>query len=201
VHSIGPVAAVEARGEQKRQIFMPGPVQRDAGSEVLAAASAMTDADVIIGTCEPAAEQQLRRRADELGMGARVRFAGTIGQEELTRLYDSSLIVVHWRYTEPRAHAVNHAACSYPVIDAMSRGSVCVTNSARGALEYVVDSAAAFDLSTHPDDLAMVLAELWASAPSTVEIGHRAFRYAEMTFSPSVVATEVADLIEAASRP
>ena len=79
-------------------------------------------------------EEQLRQRADELGIGGDVRFLGWVSGEELEGLYDASACFVFPSLAE---------GFGLPVLEAMSRG-VPVACSARGSLLEVAGDAALF---------------------------------------------------------
>jgi glycosyltransferase involved in cell wall biosynthesis len=200
VVSMHPVAEPSDAGRDRHQVFVPGPVELSAAAEVLdAIADIPTTVSVAIGFTDRATEAGLRVRAGELGIAGRVRFAGYVSQEELTALYEESLVVVYWR--PQLGNVANRAACSYPVVDALASGCALVTNAARGAREYVVDSGAGFDLAGTPDRLRDVLAELLTSPTDTAALGQRATDFAASTFSATSVATEVAVILSSLRRP
>ena len=122
-------------------------------------------------------------------------FAGCGTQEELTALYEAALLVIYWRLDNGLGNVANRAACSYPVIDALANGCALVTNAARGAREYVVESGAAIDLADAPDRLPSVLARLLTSPRDAVMLGERALEYAARKFSTASVASKVAELL------
>ena len=187
------VADVATDTSEREQIFLPGPVQLSAATEVFAALAAIpSDLPVVVGFCDADTQSALQQRASSLGLGARLRFAGFLGQDELVQTYRASLIVVHWyARSDARERMSNKAACSGPVIDAIAAGSVLITNAARGAREYLAEGSAGYDLVEAPDSLRPVLALLLTSPPAARDGRQRALEYARGTLSVSAVAQEV----------
>jgi glycosyltransferase involved in cell wall biosynthesis len=92
-------------------------------------------------------EQELRRRADELGMSEDVRFLGWVGASELEGLYAASSCFVFPSLYE---------GFGLPVLEAMARG-VPVACSGRGSLDEVAGRAALrFDPESEPDIAAAI---------------------------------------------
>jgi len=198
VEAIHFVADVAEQPPDRRQAFLPGPVQLDAASEVLTAIAATnSDFEVLVGFCDAHTQEELQQRAARLGIDAKLRFAGFVDQKQLVEAYRSSMVVVHWYAKgDPRCDYANRSACSGPAVDAIAAGSVLVTNAARGAGEYVAESSAAYDLVGSHESLGDVLAVLLSSPQEAEQVGHRALAYARRTLSVLAVAEEVKARLE-----
>lgn len=202
VGSMHPIAEIRDSARDRHQVFVPGPAELHATAEVLdAVAGIPTTLAVAIGFADRATEAALRVRAGELGIAGRVCFAGYVSQDELTALYETSLVVIYWRPHREKGNVANRAACSYPVIDALASGCAVVTNAARGATEYVVESGGGIDLTGSPGRLPDVLADVLASPADTAALGKRALDFAAGAFSAASVATEVTAILSSVRQP
>jgi glycosyltransferase involved in cell wall biosynthesis len=97
-------------------------------------------------------EDELRARADELGLGESTRFLGWVSSEELEGLYRSATCFVFPSLYE---------GFGLPVLEAMARGTP-VACSNRGALIEVADDAALLFDPEQPDAIAAAIEKLLA---------------------------------------
>jgi glycosyltransferase involved in cell wall biosynthesis len=97
-------------------------------------------------------EDELRARADELGLGESTRFLGWVSSEELEGLYRSATCFVFPSLYE---------GFGLPVLEAMARGTP-VACSNRGALIEVADDAALLFDPEQPNAIAAAIEKLLA---------------------------------------
>jgi glycosyltransferase involved in cell wall biosynthesis len=96
--------------------------------------------------------EALTRRAAELGVAERVRFAGWVDDAELVRLYRRCRAVVYVPYDEDYGYVTVEAMrCAKPVVTCHDSG---------GVLEFVADGVNGFACEPSPRALARALAAL-----------------------------------------
>jgi glycosyltransferase involved in cell wall biosynthesis len=104
------------------------------------------------------------RAAVESGVGARVRFLGAIGGDELVALYAGALAVVYAPFDEDYGYVTLESFLSAtPVITATDSG---------GPLEFVVDGANGFVCAPEPPAIAAAIARLAGDRQIAARLGH-----------------------------
>jgi hypothetical protein len=190
VQVIAPVADVSSNEAARSRVFAVGPVEPTTAGIVLDAIATTTGIELVVGWCSRDTEDALRLRAKKLRVTERVSYSGLLSQEELTNVYRSSILVVHWRTTETRVAALNGAACSYPIIDALSHGCAVVTNTARGARDYLRESGAGLDLERCPEQSQAIIRNALTRTSDLAVRGASAYDYASEKFSAEQVVRE-----------
>jgi glycosyltransferase involved in cell wall biosynthesis len=200
VRSIHPVARIASGKSARGDVFLPGPIIRlEHAEEAIDAVADACDLNIVIGVCDEPTERALRTHAEARGITNPIRFTGSLSQDLLDEVYGASLLVVHWRPNGSAGNVTNAAPCSYPVIDAMANGCALVTNGARGAREYIIESGAAIDLSDTPDQLGPVLADLFRVPDALARLGSRALGFANATLSTVAIAREANEIFREAT--
>jgi len=178
--------------EPKRLLFV-GRLNAQKGIETLLRALAQTRSDAsldVIG--DGADETRLRELAGELGIASRVRWIGSMPQQQLTAHYRSAAAVVVPSINEGLGLvAVEAQLCETPVIAFDSGGlSDVVQNDRTGVLVKETSAGA----------LAAAIDSLLARPDRGATLGAAGRLYAIATFSTDAVARRYADLYRTVAR-
>jgi glycosyltransferase involved in cell wall biosynthesis len=174
-------AQANERDALRARFGLPGPTIACAGriapekniGVLLRAIAALRDLGITAGLAiagHGSHEAVLRTQARELGIGAQVKFLGTLAQDELARVFQISDIFTIMSTSETQSMVMLQAmACGLPVVAARTRALPEFVGSSNGVLVDPHDSA----------ELARVLADLLASPERRQTCGSAGRRYAE----------------------
>ncbi len=181
-----PEEARHEASEELRLLFL-GRLHPIKGIENLLSACAKLEGElerpwrlIIAGAGEADYEAKLRAQVEELSLGERVRFAGSVGEAEKTKLFETSDLLVAPSYSENFGLAIAEAlAHGVPVI--AGRGTPWSALESEGAGLWVDNDAKAI---------------LRASRMPLLEMGERARRWVSATYGWERMAALMQDVYE-----
>jgi glycosyltransferase involved in cell wall biosynthesis len=132
---------------------------------------------VVVG--EGTQHANLRRLAEELGVGDRVGFEGAASDERLLELYAGALAVVYAPFDEDYGYVTLEAfLAKKPVVTARDSG---------GTLEFVEDGVNGFVCDPSPDGLAAAFSRLAADRARAAALGDAGYERARLVTWDGVV--------------
>jgi glycosyltransferase involved in cell wall biosynthesis len=179
-------AAVGSGHAGRRRVVFAGRIVAPKGVRVLIRAAREVDAEFVI--CGDGWRlQEMRRLAQRLGIGERVRFTGWLGGDALAReLAEASIVALPSVWPEP---------FGLVGIEAFAVGRPVVASSTGGIVDWLQDGVNG--LAVEPGDsdaLARALSELLADPARQQEMGEAGRAMASERYSPE---RHVAALLEA----
>ena len=132
---------------------------------------------VIVG--EGTQEANLRRLADELALGDRVRFEGAVGDERLLELYGGALGVVYAPFDEDYGYVTLEAF--------LARKPVVTARDSGGTLEFVEDGVNGFVCDPDPAAMAGAFSRLWEDRARARALGDAGYDRARLVTWDGVI--------------
>jgi glycosyltransferase involved in cell wall biosynthesis len=114
--------------------------------------------------------ESLERLAVSLGLAARVKFLGEVGDDDLVALYAGALGVIFPPYDEDYGYVTIEAF--------LARKPVLTTTDAGGPTEFVIDGVSGFVTAPEPAPLAAAMAALDADRARAAAMGDAGFERA-----------------------
>ena len=128
-------------------------------------------------------EDRCRRVAQEAGVADRVRWAGTVSDDELLELYAGARLVV----VAPAGEDLGYV----PLEAFLSGKPVLTTDDAGGPLEFVEDGVTGLVVSPAPEAIGAALRVAWSDTAALAEMGERGRRRAEAITWDSAVSARL----------
>jgi glycosyltransferase involved in cell wall biosynthesis len=132
---------------------------------------------VIVG--EGTQEANLRRLAEELALGDRVRFEGAVGDERLLELYAGALGVVYAPFDEDYGYVTLEAF--------LARKPVVTARDSGGTLEFVEDGINGFVCDPDPAAMAGAFSRLWEDRARARALGDAGYDRARLVTWDGVI--------------
>jgi len=147
---------------------------------------------LVVGAGPAKVSESVMALADELGVRARVELLGFVDEQELESQFDRAAIVVRWKPDGWTAGAARWAV-SGPVVRALARGCVVVTNDQRGVTGCLVAARAVVvgDGETGADEMMQGVIELSGDDALRSESILAGLAHVRETHSPRAVAARL----------
>jgi glycosyltransferase involved in cell wall biosynthesis len=174
-HFQTPVAPVDrervrqAHGLEKPYIFYVGGWEKRKNIPLLLrafAAAGLREVELLLGGGQAAQQQELRRRATDLGVADRVRLVGWVAEEDLPALYAEALCFVY---------PSEYEGFGLQLCEAMAVGCPVLAANATSLPEVLGDGGLTFGLE-NPDELAGLLRRISADLDFRKQLSEAALK-------------------------